>query len=339
MAANKAKKRLTHDDYTVGLIYVKPLEMSAIVTMLDEEHEKLRLNDKDQNSYRLGKIGDHNVIVVGPPRGEQGKVAISTVVNHIPHSFKNVKLGLLVGIGGGVPNHDHDIRLGDVVVGAPEEGPAVVQYDLGRFNTEGIIEVKGRLGKPPPLLLGVVSDVDDQYQRLMDGEESFFTQHLRRFERFPRLKCTYGRPPDYPDILFLPNFVHKPGTDCRAHDSCHQVRRQARSPNGTEIHYGTILSGDSVMKCGKKRDQLSAQHDNALCFEMEAAGLMDQFPCLIIRGICDYSDSHKNDEWQRYAAANAAAYAREILYNMPERVAVELKPSMANADSKIVSLF
>ncbi|RVD81536.1 uncharacterized protein DFL_009396 [Arthrobotrys flagrans] len=267
MAANKAKKRLTHDDYTVGLIYVKPLEMSAIVTMLDEEHEKLRLNDKDQNSYRLGKIGDHNVIVVGPPRGEQGKVAISTVVNHIPHSFKNVKLGLLVGIGGGVPNHDHDIRLGDVVVGAPEEGPAVVQYDLGRFNTEGIIEVKGRLGKPPPLLLGVVSDVDDQYQRLMDGATaSAFAKRNRN----------------------------------------------------------TL------------RDQLSAQHDNALCFEMEAAGLMDQFPCLVIRGICDYSDSHKNDEWQRYAAANAAAYAREILYNMPERVAVELKPSMANADNREV---
>ena len=58
-----------------------------------------------------------------------------------------------------------------------------------------------------------------------------------------------------------------------------------------------------------------------LCFEMEAAGLMDEFPCLVIRGICDYSDSHKNDEWHKYAALTAAAYVREVLHMLrPERV-------------------
>jgi nucleoside phosphorylase len=46
---------------------------------------------------------------------------------------------------------------------------------------------------------------------------------------------------------------------------------------------------------------------------MEAAGLMNSFPCLVIRGICDYADSHKDDLWQRYAAATAAAYAKELL--------------------------
>jgi hypothetical protein len=50
-----------------------------------------------------------------------------------------------------------------------------------------------------------------------------------------------------------------------------------------------------------------------LCFEMEAAGLMNYLPCLVIRGICDYADSHKNKRWQGYAAAAAAAYARELL--------------------------
>ena len=47
-----------------------------------------------------------------------------------------------------------------------------------------------------------------------------------------------------------------------------------------------------------------------LCFKMEAAGLMDDFPCLVVRGICDYADSHKNKQWQGYAAATAAAYAK-----------------------------
>jgi nucleoside phosphorylase len=52
---------------------------------------------------------------------------------------------------------------------------------------------------------------------------------------------------------------------------------------------------------------------------MEAAGLMDTFPCLVIRGICDYADSHKNGKWQPYAAATAAAYAKELLITIPLR--------------------
>jgi hypothetical protein len=50
---------------------------------------------------------------------------------------------------------------------------------------------------------------------------------------------------------------------------------------------------------------------------MEAAGLMDDFPCLVIRGVCDYADSHKNDVWHGYAAATAAAYAKEFLSIIP----------------------
>ncbi|KAJ6438029.1 putative AC9 transposase [Purpureocillium lavendulum] len=69
------------------------------------------------------------------------------------------------------------------------------------------------------------------------------------------------------------------------------------------------------MKNAKERDHLSQDPElNVLCFEMEAAGLMNNFPCLVIRGICDYSDSHKNDEWHKYAALAAAAYAREFLH-------------------------
>ncbi|KAF3170382.1 Ankyrin Repeat [Orbilia oligospora] len=327
MATANYKKKLTHNDYTVGLIYVKPLEMDAILTMLDEEHESLRLNEDDDNEYTLGRIGPHNVLVVGPPRGEEGKVAVSTVVNQVRLSFKNIKMGLLVGIGDGVPRNGHDVRLGDVVVSAPEYGPAVVQYDLGRLNTDGVIEVIGTLGKPPRQLLNVANIVRSQYLRLMEGEESFFHQHLKRFEHFPRLKCTYSHP-EIPDILFPPSYFHEDSTDCESHHGHLQVSREERSQD-IEIHYSTILSGDSTMSCGMRRDKLSAQHHNALCFETAAAGLMDNFPCLVIRGISSYADSHKNEAWEGYAAATAAAYAREILCTMAERVAVELKPSTA----------
>lgn len=70
------------------------------------------------------------------------------------------------------------------------------------------------------------------------------------------------------------------------------------------------------MKNGVTRQRLRQDLD-LLCFEMEAAGLMDNFPCLVIRGICDYADTHKNKRWQPYAAAVAAAYAKELLSIIP----------------------
>jgi nucleoside phosphorylase len=88
-------------------------------------------------------------------------------------------------------------------------------------------------------------------------------------------------------------------------------------------HYGTIASGNQVVKDATVRDQLGREF-NALCVEMEAAGLMNDFPCIVIRGICDYADSHKNDGWQKYAAITAAAYAKELLAHIsPEQTSLE----------------
>jgi nucleoside phosphorylase len=93
--------------------------------------------------------------------------------------------------------------------------------------------------------------------------------------------------------------------------------------NNPEIHYGLIASANTLMKDAGIRDKLAAEKD-VLCFDMEAAGLMNQFPCLVIRGICDYADSHKNDQWQGYAAMVAAAYAKDLLsYIAPSNVEKE----------------
>lgn len=66
-----------------------------------------------------------------------------------------------------------------------------------------------------------------------------------------------------------------------------------------------------------ERDRISTALSGVLCFEMEAAGFMNNFPCLVIRGICDYADSHKTKQWQPYAAATAASYAKELLSTIP----------------------
>ena len=79
------------------------------------------------------------------------------------------------------------------------------------------------------------------------------------------------------------------------------------------------------MRHGPTRDRV-AKDLGVICFEMEAAGLMNSFPCLVIRGICDYADTHKNKRWQGYAAATAAAFTKELLGVVPKQEVVKLKP-------------
>ncbi|KAK6513205.1 SH3 and multiple ankyrin repeat domains protein 2 [Arthrobotrys conoides] len=332
MASKTAtKKRLAADAYTVGIIYAKPLEYNAIMVMMDESHECIPLPLGDNNEYTLGRIGDHNVIVAGPAKGMQGKASISSVVARIPFTFRNVKFGLLVGIGGGVPRpEEEDVRLGDVVVGAPEYGPAVIQYDLGKKYTNET-EVSRTLNKPPDLLLGVVNKVDTECKLLEEGQEDFFSTNLQRFQKYPHIRNFYRRPKtldrlfhsaEEPDLSRAQTWPEQSGSRnlCTSNHKCQEIEREQRDPGADiRIHHSTILSGDMVIKSAKYRDTLSAKHNNALCFEMEAAGVMDVFPCLVVRGISDYCDSHKNKVWQGYAAATAASYARKVLLTMAKR--------------------
>lgn len=93
------------------------------------------------------------------------------------------------------------------------------------------------------------------------------------------------------------------------------------------VFQGVIASANSLMKDAFVRDTLSREN-GVLCFEMEAAGLMNNFPCLVVRGICDYSDTHKNDAWHGYAAMSAAAYANELL--------LEIAPTRLESQQKLV---
>ncbi|QMW43613.1 hypothetical protein G4B11_006983 [Aspergillus flavus] len=94
--------------------------------------------------------------------------------------------------------------------------------------------------------------------------------------------------------------------------------RGHRANNYPSVFFGNIASANQVMRHGLTWDRIAREH-NVLCFEMKAAGLMDQFPCLAIRGILDYADSHKDDRWQDYASAVAAAFAKDLLLVTPVR--------------------
>ncbi|PGG94975.1 hypothetical protein AJ79_10335, partial [Helicocarpus griseus UAMH5409] len=119
------------------------------------------------------------------------------------------------------------------------------------------------------------------------------------------------------DRLFQIQFEHP--LSAASCDSCladWEVRRGEREEQEPQTHYGIIASGNAVIKHGETREQLG-NDTGALCFEMEAAGLMQDFPCIVIRGICDYADSHKNNQWQGYAALAAASYTKELLGYVP----------------------
>jgi nucleoside phosphorylase len=300
---------LTHDDYTVACICPMGVEQAPVEAMLDEIHPMLPTS-RDKNSYTLGRMGIHNVAVACMP-GTGNNIAAS-VANQLLNDFRCIRFSLLIGIGGGVPNLERgvDIRLGDVVVSKPSGGfGGVVQFDMGKVLANGQFERTGTLQKPPGELLDAVERLE------LDSEiPSYLRDMVERYPKMKRGNYTYQGSEN--DRLFRAGFVHPGGQDCQGCDPVEIVERECRPDSSPVVHYGTIGSSNAVIKDAALRDMLRDDL-NIQCVEMEAAGLMTSFPCLVIRGICDYADSHKNKRWQPYAAATAAAYAKELLSLVP----------------------
>ncbi|KAL4936226.1 hypothetical protein BDV06DRAFT_111759 [Aspergillus oleicola] len=302
----------THDDYTIAWICALPLEMAAAEAMLDEIHSPLPRRPTDPNSYIVGTLSHHNIVIACLPSGVYGTTSAATVLSHMLPTFPSLQFGLMVGIGGGVPSKKFDIRLGDVVVSMPTASSGgVVQYDYGKALS-GRFQRIGSLNKPPLCLLTAVSRVRSNYIVRGVPIEGIISDTLRKHQR---LRQDYSRPDA--DWLFRPTYDHQDSKpDCSTCDHDQRVERMPRVNKEPRIHYGLIASGNQVMKDAQTRDYI-AQEMDILCFEMEAAGLMDQLSCLVIRGISDYCDSHKNKQWQGYAALAAAAYAKDLLAAVP----------------------
>lgn len=302
--------------FTVGWICALPIELTAARCMLDENYDVhgLRKHPKDPNSYCLGKIAGHEVVLTClKSAGNNNAVSVA---RHMQNTFENLKFGLMVGIGGGIP-YKEDIRLGDVVVSKPPssgKNNGVIQYDSGKFMPGGGFFVTGCLTPPPAVLLNASNVLISNYQL---GNNCTGHHIQQMFKNHPNLaqvgESDYRSPGKEHDHLYEAAYEHQGASDmCEHCDIKRLVRRCDRADTKPVVHYGSIASGNGVMRDGVKRDQLGSEH-HALCVEMEAAGLMDEIDCLIIRGICDYADSHKNKRWQKYAAATAAAYAKELL--------------------------
>ncbi|KAF5691946.1 ankyrin protein [Fusarium denticulatum] len=327
MTSEAVPERRTHDDYHVGWVCALPTEQTAAIAMLDQRHAGLPKPPNDNNTYTLGSVGKHTVVIACLPKGKIGNVSAATVATNMISTFPSIRFCLMVGIGGGIPPK---VRLGDVVVSTPVGAfPGVVQYDLGKAHQGGTFERTGTLDSPPNALLAALTMVESEH----DLTGSRIPDYLRELEqKWPRLAPKYLRSDSLEDQLFKANYCHVSKStadkivvliddqeaeesdaedDCRFCDTGHTVKRKSRE---MRVHYGLIASGNEVIKDSIFRDKLNMDlGGHVLCVEMEAAGLAHNFPCITIRGICDYADSHKNKAWQAHAAAVAAAFAKELL--------------------------
>ncbi|KAK4078589.1 uncharacterized protein Triagg1_2920 [Trichoderma aggressivum f. europaeum] len=309
--------------YTVAWIAPLEIEAQAALHLLDNRHQgRFPLTPRDDYIFQAGDACGHNVIIATLPAGEvygtRSAAALATQV-------KNLWFGLLVGIAAGLPNLSRnpplDIRLGDVLVGLPVgDNAGLIDYDLGKeTGTDGfqLLRAGHALAKTPTVVRSALGSIK---LRAPDDSNDIIQQY-KIIEHKEHSLGTFADPGQGRDTLYQ---VNESGIESPV------IRGRRPDSKRIRVWYGSIGSGDKLMKNAQKRNELRDKY-NVIGLEMEAAGTMDQIPVGVIRGVCDYGDEHKNDEWQPYAAAMAAAYARVVLAeirpkNMVQMPLVNLSP-------------
>lgn len=304
-------KTLTHRDYTVGWVCALKEELASAQIILDTEHSELSIPSNDPNAYTLGSIGAHNIAIACLPEGDIGNNPAATVATRMTSTFPSIKFWLMVGVGGGVPPR---VRLGDVVISTPDyDTPGVIQWDLGIALQDDSFRRIGALNKAPDAVRTGIKKLRALHERR--GHDAHLASMLKdiRLRESSHFVSRYLNLDDLEDVLFQADYKHNatPETandndkresidndgndaeleehgvmDCRYCDRKKTIKRKPKTCN-TEIHYGLIASGNTVVKNAIERDKINERlGGNVLCFEMEAAGITISHPCLVIRGIC-----------------------------------------------------
>ena len=332
MALAPPRSRLEFD---TAIIRALPLEADCVHAVFD----KLWDNDGrsygkavgDPNAYTTGVIENHNVVLAHLPH--MGIASASSVATCLQFSYPNINLALVVGVCGGVPydvQNNTTILLGDVIL-----SQALVQYRFGRQYPEKFEEkstVEDSIGRPPQDIGAILAQLKTRhYLQVMQKNMSIYLRSLQ--EKLPEAKY----PTSSADRVYPPGYLHKHHDNHMCEECsrskksiCHIAIRMscdelgcvtpqvdANRPQNTAerlpaLHFGKMGSGHTVMKSGEECDRI-ARADGIIAFEMEGAGVGSHFPSIVIKGVCDFADSHKNKEWQHYAAATAAAYTKTFL--------------------------
>lgn len=271
---------------------------------LDEKHAQpadFLKPTTDRNTYTWGRIGEHNVVIASLPAGIYGTVSAATTALYMLSSFPQVRIGLRVGIGAGIarPEQGHVIRLGDIVVSQTTgQSGGVIQYGIGKAKTAREFQRIGNLNTPAEALLKALARLQAQHELEPSKVPEILEEMLRSYPHMAKSK--QGKPGyvyrgEENDRYFKASYRHAEGLDFRYCDSQEEITRDPRDLREPEVHYDNIASGNQLVKDGATRDSMVQEvGEECICFEMEAAGLMNSFPCLAIRGICDYADENSS---------------------------------------------
>lgn len=296
-------------DYTVAWLAPLQVEALAAIHMLDKIHEgHFEIERGDDYVFTAGDINGHNVIIATfPGDHDYGVGSAAALASQVRKTFRNLWIGLLVGVAAGLPRHDRDIRLGDVIVGVGNgDNAGIVSYGLGKETEEGFqVLHNGHQPKTETIIRSAIRKIE--LHSAVRGNT--FLQYYDKFKDLEHDNWNFLDPGPERDELYQ---VVKVGDIV-------ETRLVPRIPRTgskrTRVWYGSIGSGDRLMKNAQKRDELRDRF-NLIGLEMEGAGIMSTIPVGVIRGVSDYGDGHKSKKWQPYAAAMAAAYAKQVLYTI-----------------------
>lgn len=341
------------DSFSVAIICALQTEYNAVSLVFDEfwddDEDKYGKASGDPNHYTVGRIGNYDVVLALLPH--MGKVNAASVAASMRSSYRALRLALIVGVCGGVPTGQHgEVLLGDVIISSSVVQYDFGRQYSDKCQRKDTVE--DNLGRPNKDVRGLIAlfRTDRGMERLETRTACCLERLQAKAASKKRIgKDKYSYPGTAQDKLFEPNYRHKhhlqvacicrecvqdadPVCDLAISSSCtalgcdetHLVRRDRLNERQKEqaasntvmqqpnIHIGSIASGDTVIKSAMHRDNI-AQQENVIAFEMEGAGVWDEVPCIVVKGVCDYADCHKNKGWQNFAAATAAATTKAIL--------------------------
>ncbi|RSL58400.1 hypothetical protein CEP54_007768 [Fusarium duplospermum] len=303
--------RLDPAIYTIAWIAPLEIEAQAALHMLDHRHKgRFPVGRGDDYVFQAGDINGHNVIIATlPETQEYGTGSAAALASQVKKFFPNLWFGLLVGVAAGLPNLARDppldIRLGDVLVGLPDnERAGLIAYELGKETPDGFQLL--RFGRVLANTETVVRSAIGGIKMMAPNDVDEFLPLFEAIKEKEHPRGTFRDPGQEKDVLYSSNS-----------DGTFQVvtRHERPANKRTCVWYGPIGSGDKLVKNAEKRNELRDKY-GIIGLEMEAAGTMNRIPVGVIRGVCDYGDEHKNKDWQPYAAAMAASYAKAVLHNL-----------------------
>lgn len=317
--------------YTIAWLAPLEIEAQAALHMLDNRHEgRFPMSRGDDYVFQAGNMCGHNIIIATLPAGQEyGTGSAAALASQVKNSFPNLWFGLLVGVAAGLPNLSRipplDIRLGDVLVGLPTgESAGLIAYDLGKETGDNGFQLL-RFGHVLANTETVVMSAIGSIRLRAPNDAEVFLPYYESIKHKEHANGTFIDPGQEQDRLYQ---LNDDGIE-------HLVERERRTDSRrARVWYGSIGSGEKLMKNAPKRNELRDKY-NVIGLEMEAAGTMNRIHVGVIRGVCDYGDEHKTKGWQPYAAAMAAAYAKAILHEIPPKSLLQQSNHVERSKSKL----